>query len=199
MVRRCRNGPKDNQPAEAARSEMRVTVLWVLAGLAFSLFEARPARADSVELAGDVLQYGIPAIALGIAGVRRDLSGVGYLAASGFVTEALVWTLKLTVDEERPTGGGRGFPSGHSATAAFGAGFVHRRYGLLPALPLYVGTGFVAWSRVESRAHRTLDVVAGIAIGIGASMVITKPGENEFVVVPLALDDGLGALLMLRF
>lgn len=181
------------------RSKMRVTLLCASLVLAFSLVGGRSVRADSVESAGDVLQYGIPAIALGMAGVRRDLGGVGYLAVSGFVTEAWVWTLKLTIDEERPSGGGRGFPSGHSATAAFGAGFVHRRYGLLPALPLYAGTGFVAWSRVESRAHRTLDVVAGIAIGIGTSMVITKPGGNDFVVVPLALDDGLGALLMFRF
>lgn len=152
-----------------------------------------------MELAGDILQFGIPALALGMTGYRRDLAGAGYLTASALVTEAWVWTLKSVVDEERPSGGGEGFPSGHAATAAFGAGFMHRRYGFLYAIPLYLGTGFVAYSRYDARAHRPLDLVAGIAIGIGTSMVITVPWERDIVVVPLALDRGFGALVSVRF
>ena len=35
-----------------------------------------------MELAGDILQFGIPALALGMTGYRRDLAGAGYLTAS---------------------------------------------------------------------------------------------------------------------
>lgn len=160
---------------------------------------ATPARADGVETAGDVLQYGVPVLALAYTGVVRDFAGTKQLVGSALVTEAWVWTLKLTVDEKRPSGGGRGFPSGHSATAAFGAAFVHKRYGLLQALPLYGLTGFVGWSRHDAEAHRTLDIVAGIAIGIGTSMVITTRFERDLVVAPMALEDGFGAVLALRF
>ncbi len=178
---------------------MTVPIAPLVLILALLFAGVRPVRADAVETAGDALQWGIPAIALGMTAVHRDLAGVGYLAASGLATETWVWTLKLTVDEERPSGGGRGFPSGHAATAAFAAGFAHRRYGLLHAVPLYAGAAFVAWSRVESRAHRPLDVIAGLAIGIGTSLVITRPGERSFVVVPTVIDDAPGALLQLRF
>ncbi len=167
-------------------------VLWTVLGV-------QPAGADAAETAGDVLQYGVPAVALGYTAVHRDLQGFKQLAGSALVTETWVWTLKWTVDEKRPSGGGRGFPSGHSATAAFAAAYVHKRYGLLHALPWYGVTGFVGWSRHHARAHRALDIVAGVAIGIGTAMVITTPFESEVVVAPLAVDDGFGAMLSVRF
>ena len=157
------------------------------------------ARADATATAGDVLQYGIPALALGLTAYRQDREGAGQLAISGLVSTSITWTLKVTVDEKRPSGGGRGFPSGHSSTAAFGAGFVHRRYGLLPALPLYTGTAFVAWSRVDARAHRTLDVVAGVAIGLATSLVLTTPLAKQVAVVPLAVRGGLGAMVVVAY
>ena len=57
----------------------------------------------------------------------------------------------------------------------------------------------MAWSRVDAGAHRTLDVVAGVAIGIGTSMVIAKPLDRDLVVLPMALRNGFGATLMMRF
>ena len=178
---------------------MRIVLALMVTFQLMALVGVRAAHADAIETSGDVLQFGIPLLALGLTGIERDLPGAGQLVASTFVTEAWVWTLKLTVDEKRPSGGGRGFPSGHAATAALGAGFVHRRYGLLPALPLYAGTAFVAWSRVDAGAHRTLDVVAGVAIGIGTSMVIAKPFDRDVAVVPLPIEDGFGAMMVVRY
>ncbi|MDP6978622.1 MAG: phosphatase PAP2 family protein [Myxococcota bacterium] len=155
--------------------------------------------ADEIETAGDVLQYGVPAVGLAATAWLRDGTGFKQFVGTALVAETWVWTLKLVVDEKRPSGGGRGFPSGHSATAALGAGFVHRRYGLLPALPLYGLTGFVGWSRHDAGAHRTLDIVAGIAIGMGTAMVIGTPYEEELSVAPMLLRNGVGARLALRF
>ena len=93
---------------EIVNLEMLSRMFSLHALLIFSLVstDVRPACADAVETAGDVLQFGIPAIALGMTGYRRDLPGAGYLTASALVTGAWVWTLKLTVKEERPSGGG---------------------------------------------------------------------------------------------
>lgn len=116
--------PKWNRVSYQPMSRMEIVSLEMLsrmfslhALLIFSLVstDVRPACADAVETADDVLQFGIPAIALGMTGYRRDLPGAGYLTASALVTEAWVWTLKLTVMEERPSGGGQGFPSNHRA------------------------------------------------------------------------------------
>jgi membrane-associated phospholipid phosphatase len=175
-----------------------ISVPVVLLHLIFAL-SSRPVQADAVETSGHILQYVVPALALGMTGYERDLPGAGQLVTSALVTESLVWTLKLTIDAKRPSGGGRGFPSGHSATAAFGAAFVHRRYGIVPALPLYAGTAFVAWSRVDAGAHRAIDVIAGVAIGVGMSMVIAKPFGRDVNVVPMSVNDGFGAQLVVIY
>ncbi|MFT5443553.1 MAG: membrane-associated phospholipid phosphatase [Myxococcota bacterium] len=173
----------------------------VAIGIVVLINAARPqlARADAIETSGDVLQFGIPAIALGLTVLRRDKQGAIDLATSGLITEAWVWTLKVVVDKRRPSGGGWGFPSGHSATAAFGAGFVHRRYGFWQALPLYAGTGFVAWSRYDAGAHSPIDLVAGVAIGIATSMVATEPFMRDVALAPMPIKDGFGARVMIRY
>ncbi len=167
-------------------------------GLAILISAAR-VQADEIETAGDVLQYVVPAVGLGATAWLRDGEGAKQLVTTALVAETWVWTLKLVVDEKRPSGGGRGFPSGHSATAALGAGFVHRRYGFVPAIPLYGLTGFVGWSRHHADAHRPLDIVAGIAIGIGTAMFFTSPYAEEVTLLPMTLEDGFGARLSLRF
>ncbi|MCP5040110.1 MAG: hypothetical protein GY944_03705, partial [bacterium] len=108
-------------PMNPVRRVLAFAVLWTVLGV-------QPAGADAAETAGDVLQYGVPAVALGYTAVYRDFQGFKQLLGSTLVTETWVWTLKLAVDEKRPSGGGRGFPSGHSATAAFAAAYVHKRY-----------------------------------------------------------------------
>lgn len=42
-------------------------------------------------------------------------------------------------------------------------------------MPAYAAASFVAYSRVESREHYAHDVVAGAAIGILSSFILTKP------------------------
>ena len=85
-----------------------ISVPVVLLHLILAL-SSRPVQADAVQTSGDILQYVVPALALGMTGYERDLPGAGQLVTSALVTESLVWTLKRTVDEKGPTGGGRGF------------------------------------------------------------------------------------------
>jgi acid phosphatase family membrane protein YuiD len=95
----------------------------------------------------------------------RNHSGQARGAAQGVAaTIAVTELLKHTVRAERPRGGPHSFPSGHAALAfALAAAVSENHHGArLPALGLATA---IAASRVNVRAHRVQDVLAGAAIG----------------------------------
>lgn len=79
-----------------------------------------------------------------------------------------------------------------------GAAFIHKRYGWKYAVPAYLGSAFVAWSRVESDNHYAVDVVSGAAIGIVSSMIFTRPYKG-FVVTPVAYGGFYGVGITKKF
>jgi PAP2 superfamily len=148
-----------------------------------------------LERAGDTLQVGVPLFALGLTylleealptgeggdGLRaRAPQGLGampgWLGMNGSPrhdlmlaigrTEMMTYSLKYSVDEQRPNGHGESFPSGHTSAAFAGAEFIRKQYGWWWGLPAYLSAGVVGWSRVEAGKHWTHDVMAGAAIGI---------------------------------
>jgi hypothetical protein len=148
-----------------------------------------------VEYAGDMLQVGVPLVALGLtflfdspggddADEQQQLrwapatwgGGPDWLRLNGSPrhdlmlaigrTELATYGLKYSIDEQRPNGHGESFPSGHTAIAFAGAEFIRKQYGWGWGLPAYVSAGIVGWSRVEAGKHWTHDVLAGAAIGI---------------------------------
>jgi membrane-associated phospholipid phosphatase len=165
----------------------------------------RTAGADGVQIAGDVLKYAVPGVGLGMVAWNHDLQGFRDWTESGLVTIGTTWTLKLTVPAKRPDGHSRSFPSGHTSTAAWGAGFIHRRYGWMPAIPAYVATGFVAWSRVNADRHHPRDVLVGALIGFASSYLFTKPLEGDaplgttFQFMPIVDDRQYGFVVSGRF
>jgi len=165
----------------------------LLAGffLACSLFApVHCARAsDSTEDAGSVIRTLIPAVAYGTTFYLHDSDGRSQFYKGFFTNLAATYALKATISKTRPNGADdESFPSGHTSVAFQGAAFIHKRYGLKYAVPAYLGASFVAWSRVESDNHYTVDVLAGAAIGIASSLIFTKPYKG-FVVTPMA-DNG---------
>ena len=181
---------------------------------------------DSVEAAGDALQILLPLSALGIAllsdhdkadttlqlnpperpsfwadalpasstqqsPLRQLLMSLGrtYLTTYGF---------KFGIDAERPNGGGESFPSGHTALAFAGAGFIYRQRGWTWGAPAALAAGFVGWSRVESEHHYWRDVLAGAAIGWGSNFLGNRLpwGQGYLEYAPswiTPLDEGWGA------
>jgi membrane-associated phospholipid phosphatase len=129
----------------------------------------------TVRTLGDVGQYAVPAAGVVVAIAHKDRRGLGQLALSSAVSLGIVHTLKPLVDRQRPSGGGGSFPSGHTAFAFTGATFLHRRYGWAYGLPAYAVSAFVGYSRVHADEHWTSDVLAGAAIGVGASLIFTRP------------------------
>lgn len=148
----------------------------VLVGLILCFTTGVDARAtDVVEIAGDVLQYVLPATAAGMTLVYKDGKGVLQFGESAALTLGVTYGLKYIVDEERPNGGSQSFPSTHASISFSSAEFIRKRYGWEYGVPAYLAATFVAYSRVESRDHYAHDVIAGAVIGIVSSYVFTTP------------------------
>jgi membrane-associated phospholipid phosphatase len=139
---------------------------------------ALPAAAEegntTARQVGDVAQFAPALAGAALALGKHDDRGLGQLALASASTLIVVHTLKPTINRTRPDGGSRSFPSGHTAMAFAGAGFVHLRYGWRLGIPAYAVGVFVGWSRVDSKQHHTSDVVAAGAIGIAANVAFTR-------------------------
>jgi membrane-associated phospholipid phosphatase len=136
---------------------------------------------DGFEAFGDVMRFALPAAALGISAAKRDGDGALMLAASGVPTFGLTYGLKAVVHEERPDGSGDdSFPSGHTASAFWGASYLHYRYGWKYGAPAYVLAALVGGSRIEADKHYFHDVLASVVIANVSAYFFTDP-ENDRV------------------
>nr|WP_262910195.1 phosphatase PAP2 family protein [Zunongwangia profunda] len=88
--------------------------------------------------------------------------------------------MKLGINKQRPDrSNDNSFPSGHTSTVFHSAGYIHRRYGFKYSIPAYALAGFTAASRIDSKKHDILDVIAGAAIGLGANLIFTTEYSQE--------------------
>ena len=151
----------------------------VFAAILLVALGSAPVRAaDRIETAGTALQFALPAAAAALTLGHHDATGALQLAISIGVSEAATLGLKYSINETRPNGGHRSFPSGHTSLAFASAEFMRRRYGWAWGAPAYGLAAFVGYSRVESHQHYTHDVLAGAAIGILSTHFFTKPYKN---------------------
>jgi len=176
----------------------RAALLVVLA----CLIGPAPASAKSgLELYGDIAQVAIPGLA-GVASlVKKDYDGTLQLVVGTGLTLGVVQGVKYAADTERPDGGARSFPSGHTAAAFAGASYVHYRYGWKWGLPTYAAAAVVGYSRVEADRHYWYDVVAGAAMANVIAYVVTDRFDEDVIIVPV-LDLGkhdFGLLARFRF
>jgi len=146
---------------------------------------AGPVAADPFEDFGTAMKYGLPAAAA-ICAARDDR--LEDFAVRGLLQTALVLALKSWTDDlpvgRRPSGEGRGFPSGHAASAAFGAAdLAGKCFGDDPAAgaAVYGAAGLTAASRIHAGQHTPAQAGAGMLIGIGfgaASFGIGSEGAS---------------------
>ncbi|MDR2668291.1 MAG: phosphatase PAP2 family protein [Puniceicoccales bacterium] len=114
---------------------------------------------------GDYFQITIPTYAFGMAMNESDHEGFRQFFRSFAAIELTIGGFKTFVKEWRPDHSDRkSFPSWHTASAFFGASFVHRRYGLNRAVIPYLMAIFTGYSRVDAKRHYVHDVIAGAAI-----------------------------------
>lgn len=140
---------------------------------------------DAFTTYGDVARYALPAGAATLVLSKNDAAGLNQLLASAAVTLGATYALKYAVDDTRPNGGRRSFPSGHTAWAFTGAAFIHHRYGWKWGVPAELAATAVAISRVDGDYHRWRDVVASAAIAHLSAYVLVDRLDERVTLMPM--------------
>lgn len=165
--------------------------------------------------ADDYLQY-VPGAAvyalnaLGIKGKNNFGNSTAILAKSFLLNGLITDRLKYWVNETRPNGGMRSFPSGHTSKAFMFAHFMHKEFGELSpwySIGAYSAATTVAGMRVAKNAHWISDVLMGAGIGIFSTELIylthQYKWDNEhlkrFDIFPFQLRNQKGITLVYNF
>jgi membrane-associated phospholipid phosphatase len=175
--------------------------LFVCGAMAFA-----PAHAGSkaFETYGDIASYGVPIAAGVISLYKDDEDGIVQLATGFAISMASTYGLKKTVDRTRPDGSNDdSFPSGHTAKAFAGAGYLHYRYGLKYGIPAYIASAAVGASRVDADKHYWSDVIASAVLTNLVAMAVTERFRETPVEVGLMMgqdeDNTYGFAARMRF
>ncbi|NIZ13434.1 phosphatase PAP2 family protein [Phaeobacter sp. HF9A] len=123
----------------------------------------------TAETIGDNIQIALPLTGLGCA--VAEGRGVQYFGRFLLMELAIHGSKTALGDAEinqRPNGSGKGFPSGHTTAAAFGATALIQ--GCLAGnksaqAATVIAAGYVGTSRVEAGAHTIWQVLAGAVLG----------------------------------
>ena len=157
------------------------------------------AKADSITLAGDQLQWLLPVGGLLMAYSDEDTQASTQAWKSYGATLVSVHSLKLLINKKRPDGSNdNSFPSGHTAGAFMGAAFLDRRYGHAIGVPAYALAAFTGFSRVHARKHDAIDVVAGAGIAIASSYYFVSETDN-LMIIPIISQNSFSITGQLRF
>ena len=141
--------------------------------------ETKP-KVGKVQRVGDVFLFVLPAATLGTSLILDDDKGVWQFTKGFVLTEVITFGLKIGINKPRPDqSNDNSFPSGHTSTVFHSAGFIHKRYGFKYAIPSYIIAGYTAASRIDSKKHDILDVLAGAAIGLGSNLLFTTDYEMK--------------------
>jgi membrane-associated phospholipid phosphatase len=112
--------------------------------------------------------------------------------------EAIVQTLKFSVNRTRPDGTNYSFPSGHAAATFALAAVLERHLGYRLAWPTLAIATYVATSRLHDNVHYLSDVVFGAAIGTSTGWtVVGRHGRSNYTLAPTPVPGGF-ALLVTR-
>lgn len=160
-------------------------------------FQTNQVRADSLQKAGDILQFAVPAYAFGLAMCEENKDGVKQFAYSIISSQTTVHVLKQVTQQKRPCfkeGDKKSsFPSGHASSAFAGATFIHKRYGFKKAIIPYGAAILTGVSRVKAKKHHVRDVVAGALIsGFWTMCFVDRLDKKDGMVLT---SDGDGTIL----
>lgn len=160
---------------------------------------------------GDVV--GNPGVQAGVMGLTYTLGqyiGDPTMTQAGkSMADTMIFTalttlaLKGAFHRERPNGHDHlSFPSWH-ASATFGnATVLAEYYGWKAAIPAYLVSIFVGWTRIEDNRHFVSDVVAGAAIGCIYGHAISqynKRVHSNVSIEPVAMRGGTGMQATVHF
>jgi len=141
------------------------------------------------EIMGELYTLLPSAIVVYTVGRVKDqpkVSHVGMdLIQSIAMSEAIVTVLKYSTRRERPDNSGKtSFPSGHAADTFAFATALERHLSWKFAVPAYIFSSYVAFSRVPANRHWLSDTIFGASVGIIAGRTVTS---NEAYKYPVSL------------
>ena len=137
-------------------------------------------KSRTTQQIGDIALFALPLATLSSTFIIGDKKGTWQFTKGLLITNAVTYGLKIGVNKQRPDlSNNNSFPSGHTSTTFHSAGFIHRRYGFKYSIPAYLIAGFTAASRIDSKKHDFLDVLAGAAIGLGSNLLFTTVYQQE--------------------
>ena len=156
-------------------------------------------QVGSIQKIGDVILFALPAATVGTSFIIGDEEGAWQFTKGLLLTTAVTYGLKLGVNKQRPDmSNDNSFPSGHTSTTFHSAGYIHRRYGFEYSIPAYLLAGFTAASRIDSKKHDILDILAGVAIGLGSNLLFTTEYQQEHMELTFTSDE-VGYMLGLTY
>jgi membrane-associated phospholipid phosphatase len=148
-------------------------------------------KKSTVQTMGDVIIIAMPAATLGTSLIIGDNEGAWQFTKGILLNEVVTRAIKFSVNKPRPDNSNdNAFPSGHTSVAFHSAGYIHRRYGFKYSLPAYALAGFTGASRIDSKKHDILDVIAGAAIGLGTNLILTTEYQQEHMEITFNSQDG---------
>lgn len=154
------------------------------AALALSVaLAAGPATADPFEQFGTAMKYGLP-LAAAVCAERDDR--LEDFAVRGILQAAMVWGMKAYFDGQpisrRPSGEGKGLPSGHTSAAFFGASDLAGKCfedDIAAGAAAYGAASLTGWSRVHAGEHTVPQVMSGALIGFSFGAASFGIGSKE--------------------
>lgn len=125
---------------------------------------------DILQYTPTILYVGLSVSGLKAKNTKSDRLGIFVLGTGLYVVATQ--GLKYAINETRPNGAEHSFPSGHAATAFFGATILAKEYGEnYPWIAVggYAIAGTTAFLRMANNQHWASDVLMGAGIGIASA------------------------------
>ncbi|RKU29908.1 hypothetical protein C6495_13730 [Candidatus Poribacteria bacterium] len=145
-----------------------------------SIYDAPPRREPLWTLMEGITEFGHYRAVMGVSMLLMAYGNpehreTGRLLTSAFLaTGTMTYGMKHLVGRKRPldeTLGNPAFPSGHTSLAFTSATILGYRYPRW-RVPLYVGAGFVGFSRIYLGRHYASDVIVGAALGTAVGVLV---------------------------
>ena len=155
-----------------------------------------------VKISTDVVLVALPVATLTGVLIEHDWTGLKQLALSEATNFGATMLIKCIVREDRPDHSNHhSFPSGHTSITFSTATFLQRRYGWKFGVPAYILSTYVGWGRAFAKKHHWWDVLAGAAIGTGASLIYTRPfaEKHDLTIIPSAGPEGVSLSASMTF
>ena len=167
-----------------------ITLLFSQNTFAQDTADTKP-QVGTTQKISDVILFALPAVTLGSSFIIGDKEGAWQFTKGLLLTAGITYGLKQGVNRQRPDkSDDNSFPSGHTSVVFHSAGYIHRRFGFKYSIPAYVLAGFTAASRIDSKKHDILDIVAGAALGLGSNLLFTTKYQQEHMELTYSSNEG---------